>query len=306
MKLSVVFPSVMYREGPAGVTKLIKAIEDIGFDELDMFDHVLMGFPTESRQKPFYAPTMPIMEAFMLLSFAAAVTTRITLGTGVLVLPQRHPTLVAKQVATLDTLSDGRVRLGVGIGWQESEYEALGEDFRSRGARLSEGIELLRAYWRDEHVNFQGQHYQIDEMAMEPKPPQGEHLPIWIGGTRPQALKRVAALADGWIGMNAPGDPPLEDKLAQLKHHCEAIDRDPASLKLQMSLSPDALNKEERKRFYADPALMKRRLVELRDLGFDYVSMDCVPIFQQGFRSSDAMIDHLQTIYTTLQGELGD
>ncbi len=306
MKISVVFPSVMYREGPTGVTKLIKAIEQIGFDELDMFDHVLMGFPTDTRRKPYYAPTMPIMEAFMLLSYAAAVTERMTLGTGVLVLPQRHPTLVAKQVATLDTLSAGRVRLGVGIGWQESEYEALGEDFRSRGARLTEGIELLRAYWRDEHVNFQGKYYQIDEMAMEPKPPQGDKLPIWIGGTRPQALKRVAELADGWIGMNAPGDPPLEDKLAQLTQYCEAIDRDPATLELQMSLSPDALNKEERKRFYAEPDLLKRRLIELRELGFDYVSMDCVPIFQQGFRSSDAMIDHLHAIYAALQPELGN
>ena len=118
MKIGVVFPGVMYREGPEGVKKLIQGIEAIGFDAFDMFDHVVMGFPTETRRKPFYSPTMPIMEAFMMLSFAAAITQRIQLGTGVLVLPQRQITLVAKQVSSLDTLSGGRVRLGVGIGWQ--------------------------------------------------------------------------------------------------------------------------------------------------------------------------------------------
>src|SRR5205807_509309 len=103
-----------------------------------------------------YTPTMPILEALMTLAHLAAVTTRVTLGTEVLVLPQRHPTLVAKQVSTLDTLSGGRVRLGIGVGWQESEYEALGEEFRTRGARMDEAIRLLRACWSDAHVDFAG------------------------------------------------------------------------------------------------------------------------------------------------------
>ena len=127
MKISAVFPNVMYRDGPDGVTRLIRSIEQIGFDELDMFDHVVMGYPTQTRKRPFYSPQMPIMEALTLLSYAAAVTETIGLGTSVLVLPQRQITLVARQVASLDTLSGGRVRLGVGIGWQESECEALGK-----------------------------------------------------------------------------------------------------------------------------------------------------------------------------------
>ena len=136
MKLSVEFPSVAYREGPEAVRKLARAIEDIGYDQLDMFDHVLMGYPTDTRPAPMYPPQMPIMEALMTLSYAAAVTDRIGLGTEVLVLPQRQPTLVAKQISTLDTLSGGRVRLGVGVGWQASEYEALQEDFSNRGKRM--------------------------------------------------------------------------------------------------------------------------------------------------------------------------
>lgn len=140
MKLAVVFPSVLYREGPAGIRRLVEGIEEIGFDELAMFDHVVMGHPTETRRAPFYSPTMPILEAFTMLAHAAALTTRIGLGTGVLVLPQREPTLVAKQVATLDTLSGGRVRLGVGTGWQRAEYEALHHDYATRGDRMDEAI----------------------------------------------------------------------------------------------------------------------------------------------------------------------
>ncbi len=147
MKLSVEFPSVAYREGPAGLLRLARAIEEIGYDHIDIFDHVVMGFPVDGRPPGPYNPAMPIVEALMGLSYIAAVTSRVTLGTEVLVLPQREPTLVAKQVSTLDTLSGGRVRLGVGVGWQESEYEAMGEDFHTRGARMDEAIALMRAYW---------------------------------------------------------------------------------------------------------------------------------------------------------------
>src|SRR5205814_6463916 len=152
MKLSVEFPSVSYREGQEAVARLAQAIEQIGYDHIDMFDHVVMGYPIEGRPPGPYPPQMPILEALMALSYMAAVTTRVTLGTEVLVLPQRHPTLVAKQVITLDTISGGRVRLGVGVGWQESEYEALGEEFTTRGARMDEAIALLRVWWGDAQV----------------------------------------------------------------------------------------------------------------------------------------------------------
>src|SRR3989442_12757835 len=160
MKLSVEFPSVSYREGPDAVLRLARAVEQIGYDHIDVFEHVVMGFPIEGRAPGPYPAGMPILEALMTLSYIAAVTSRVTLGTEVLVLPQRQPTLVAKQVSTLDTLSGGRMRLGVGVGWQESEYEALGENFHDRGARMDEAIALLRAYWSDAHVNYAGKHYR--------------------------------------------------------------------------------------------------------------------------------------------------
>src|SRR5215467_2944648 len=136
MKLSIEFPSVSYREGHEAVARLARAVEQIGYDHIDMFDHVVMGFPIGGRAPGPYPAGMPILEAFMTLAYVAAVTRRIRLGTEVLVLPQRQPVLVAKQISTLDTLSGGRVRLGIGVGWQESENEALGEEFVTRGRRM--------------------------------------------------------------------------------------------------------------------------------------------------------------------------
>src|SRR5216683_6014943 len=204
MKLTVEFPSVSYREGPEAVRRFARAVEQIGYDHIDVFDHVVMGHPMEGRPPGPYQATMPILEALMLLGHIAAVTSRVGLGTEVLVLPQRHPTLVAKQVSTLDTLSGGRVRLGVGVGWQESEYDALGEDFRTRGARMDEAIRLLRACWSDAQVDIAEKHYQTVEMSMEPKPPQGRRLPIWIGSRSEPAYRRVAQLGDGWLAGGMP------------------------------------------------------------------------------------------------------
>src|SRR5262249_18606234 len=225
MKLTVEFPSVSYREGPQGVMRLAQAIEQIGYDHIDMFDHVVMGYPMEGRPHGPYPAQMPILEALMVLSYMAAVTTRVTLGTEVLVLPQRHPTLVAKQVSTLDTLSGGRVRLGVGVGWQESEYEALGEDFHNRGARMDEMIRRLRTYWSEAQVDFKGRHYQITAMGMEPKPPQGSRLPIWIGGRSDRALRRVGELGGGWLGNQLAAAASARQCIDAIRRSAEAAGR---------------------------------------------------------------------------------
>jgi probable F420-dependent oxidoreductase len=304
MKLSVDFPSVAYREGPDAVARLARAIEDIGYDQLDMFDHVLMGYPTEKRPAPVYPPQMPILEALMMLSFAAAVTSRIGLGTEVLVLPQRHPTLVAKQISTLDTLSGGRVRLGVGVGWQASEYEALGEEFTNRGKRMDEAIEILRAYWSDEHVNFKGAHYQIEEMAMEPKPPQAGSLPIWIGGNTPRALQRVGELGDGWLGNAMPDLSQARHCIEQIHQHAQASGRDPAAIGLQMMVSAPPKDAEG-KQFYADLDRVTARAVAIKSAGFQWGSVNATAMFQAGFRTVDTLIDQLALVHDRLRSELG-
>lgn len=284
------------------MTRLIKGIEAIGYDQLDMFDHVLMGYPTEKRKAPFYPTKMPIMEALMTLSYAAAVTDKIGLGTGVLVLPQRQPALVAKQVSTLDTLSGGRVRLGIGVGWQESEYLALEEDFHNRGARMDEAIKLLRSYWGDERVDFSGDFYHADAMAMEPKPVQGRNIPIWIGGAVSQTLRRAGELGDGWMGQFVKDDATARNLIQKIRGYAEAAGRNPDDISMQLSLTPSG--GESEKDFYRQPQKLLARLVELRELGFDWTSINTVPIFQAGYRSVDAMLEYLAEIYETIKPEL--
>ena len=304
MKLTVEFPSVSYREGPDAVRTFARAVEEIGFDHIDVFDHVVMGYPIEGRAKGPYPPQMPILEAMMLMAHIAAVTTRIGIGTEVLVLPQRHPTLVAKQVSTLDTLSGGRVRLGVGVGWQESEYEALGESFRTRGARMDEAIRLLRAWWSDERVDFAGRHYPMTAMAMEPKPPQGGRLPIWVGGMSEAAWRRVGTLGDGWLASQITEAAAAKKAIEAIHRAAEAAGRDPKSIGLQsMVASPprDAAGKQ----FYTQHDQVVRRVVELKAMGFQWAALNATAIFQAGARSVAAMLDQLRALHGKIRGEVG-
>src|SRR5213080_2227951 len=303
MKLSVEFPSVSYREGQEAVARLARAIEQIGYDHIDMFDHVVMGFPIEGRAPGPYPAGMPILEALMTLSYIAAVTSRVTLGTEVLVLPQRQPTLVAKQVSTLDTLSGGRVRLGVGVGWQESEYEALGEDFRTRGARMDEAITLLRAWWGEAQVDFAGRRYPIKAMAMEPKPPQGRRLPIWSGGMSEPAWRRVGRLGDGWLASRVSDAASARAAFDAIRRHAEATGRDPATIGLQSMVAPPPRDAEG-KRFYAEHDRVVARVAELQAIGFGWAAVNATAIFQAGARSVDAMVDALGALHGKIRAAI--
>jgi probable F420-dependent oxidoreductase len=304
VKLAVEFPSVAYREGPDGVARLARAIEQIGYDGIDVFDHVVMPFPTDGRPAGPYPATMPIVEALVTLGYVAAITSRVTIGTEVLVLPQREPTLVAKQVSTLDTLSGGRVRLGVGVGWQEAEYEALGEDFHTRGARMDEAIALLRTYWEHERVDFAGAHSRAVAMAMEPKPPQGGRLPIWIGGRSDAALRRVGRLGDGWMAGAIADAPTARTAMAAIRRHAEAAGRDPAAIGLH-SMVATPPSSPEGKRFYAEPDRVVARVVELDAMGFQWAAINATAIFQAGARSVAAMIETLGALHGKIRTAVG-
>ena len=304
MKLSIEFPSVSYREGPENVRRFAQAVERIGYDHIDVFDHVVMGHPMDGRPPGPYNAQMPILEALILLSHLAAVTTRVTLGTEVLVLPQRQPALVAKQVSTLDTLSGGRVRLGVGVGWQESEYEALGEDFHTRGARMDEAIALLRAYWSDARVTATGKHYPTTLMAMEPKPPQGRCLPIWIGGYSAAAFRRVGRLGDGWLASRVADADDGRRAIETIRRHAVEAGRDPDAIGLQSMVAPPPRDAEG-KRFYAEPDRVVARVAALKTMGFQWAAINATAIFQAGARSTDAMIDALDTLHRRIRAEVG-
>ena len=304
MKIAVEFPSVAFREGPQQIAALARAIEEIGYDELAVFDHVVMGYPTPSRSAPRYPSNMPVLEALILLGFAAAVTSRVSLSTEVLVLPQRQPVLVAKQVATLDTLSAGRMRLGVGVGWQECEFDVLNTNFNDRGRRMDEAIGLLRAYWGEDRIDLDGPHYPADGIAMDPKPPQGAKLPIWVGGLSEPALRRVARLGDGWMGSATGSDAKVQSSVAKIRGYAEEAGRDPASVGMQLMLAPPPTDAEG-KTFYADHDRVVGRASQIANMGFDWTAINATAIFQAGARSVDAMIDQLGQLHPKLRDAVG-
>jgi probable F420-dependent oxidoreductase len=263
-----------------------------------------MGVPIEGRARGPYNAAMPILEALTALAYLAAVTSRVTLGTEVLVLPQRQPALVAKQVSTLDTLSGGRIRLGVGVGWQESEYDALGESFRTRGARMDEAIRLLRVYWTDAEVTTAGPHYRTISMAMEPKPPQGARLPIWIGGNSEAAYRRVGRLGDGWLASRVTDPASARESIDSIRRHAEQAGRDPGAIGLQSMVAPpprDAAGKT----FYADHDAVVARVAALKAMGFEWVALNATAIFQAGARSVAAMTEQLDRLHARIRAEVG-
>ncbi len=302
MRIAVDFPSIAFREGPKRVLDLAKAIEDLGYDEIAVFDHVVMGYPSEGR-RTIYPADIPILEALMLLSNLAAVTERVTLATEVLVLPQRQPVLVAKQISTLDTLCGGRVRLGVGVGWQDSEYDALEENFTDRGKRMDEAIDLLRAYWAGGRIGFEGVYYRSHDMGMEPVSPQGASIPIWIGGDSPAALRRTAQKGDGWMATGVSDERALTC-IGEIRRQAEEdFGRDPDSIGMQMMLAPPPRTAQD-KAFYTDLDAVAERAAMINGLGFDWASVNATAIFQAGSRSVEAMIDRLGEIITRIRSEM--
>ena len=200
MQLGVVFPQNEIGEDPGAVRAFSEAAEGLGYAHLIFYDHVL-GADTDRRpdwQGP-YSHRDTFHEPMVTFGYLAALTSRIELVTAVIILPQRQTALLAKQAAQVDVLSGGRLRLGVGIGWNDVEYESLGENFHDRGKRSEEQVELLRALWTNEIVDFQGRWHSIPGAGIRPLPVQ-RPIPIWFGGGRSDSvLRRIARLGDGWF-----------------------------------------------------------------------------------------------------------
>jgi probable F420-dependent oxidoreductase len=199
MEIGVVYPQIELQGDPAAVRRFGGAVEDLGFDHLLAYEHVL-GAVHADRSPPLLGPYDehdPFHDPFVLFAYLAGITDRIQFATGILVLPQRQTALVARQAADVDLLSGGRLRLGVGVGWNHVEYETLGQDFHTRGARQEEQIELLRRLFTEPVVDFSGRFDRIDRAALMPKP-EGL-IPIWLGGSGEKAFDRAARIADGFI-----------------------------------------------------------------------------------------------------------
>jgi probable F420-dependent oxidoreductase len=228
VEIGVVFPQTEIGADPSVVRAYAAAVEELGYRHVLAYDHVLGADPTVHRGwRGPYDIDSAFHEPFVLFGFLAAVT-GLELVTGIIILPQRQTALVAKQAAEVDVLCQGRLRLGVGLGWNAVEYEALGKEFHDRGARLSEQVELLRLLWTRRSVTFQGRYERVTAAGLAPMPVQ-RPIPIWVGAQSPAAYRRAGRLADGWFPQMQPG-PALDEARQTVRSGALAAGRDPAVL----------------------------------------------------------------------------
>ena len=232
MKVGVVFPQTEITADPTAVKDYAQASEDLGFAHLLAYDHVLGANPAGRPDwRAPYSHLDMFHEPFVLFGFLAGLTKRIELVTGIIILPQRQTVLVAKQAAALDVLSKGRLRLGIGIGWNAVEYEALGEDFKNRGRRSEEQIDVLRKLWTQQLVTYNGQWHKITDAGINPLPVQ-RPIPIWFGGTDERALRRLAKLGDGWFPQMGP-DEKCQAAIEKIRAYAKEAGRDPDQIGIE-------------------------------------------------------------------------
>lgn len=297
MKLGAVFPQTEIGASPQDVADFARAAEDLGYHHLVAYDHVLGAVPRDPQWVGYTHRDM-FHEVFVLFGYLAAQTRHLELVTGILVLPQRQTALVAKQAAEVDVLSRGRLRLGVGVGWNDAEYEALGAEFHTRGARIKEQIHVLRLLWTQDVVTFDGRWHRIRQAGINPLPVQ-RPIPVWMGGESDAVLRRAARLADGWMPGGALRTPTARHPrvpggyramVQRLREYTQEAGRDPRALGLLRRVN------------YSDgPAQWIRIAREWQDLGGTHLSVNTM---RAGLATVRDHIAALSTFRETLGGLL--
>jgi probable F420-dependent oxidoreductase len=252
MQVGATIPITDFGADFGALREFVQAAEDLGYTWLRMLDHVLGADPQFHPEVPRFAYTHEsyIHEPLTLMGYLAAITSKVELVTAILILPQRQTALVAKQAAEVDVLSGGRLRLGIGVGWNPVEYEALGEDFHNRGRRCEEQIAVLNELWTKEVVNFEGHWHKITHAGINPLPVQ-RPIPIWIGAggsASPipprRVIRRIGRMADGWFPSFTPGEAGKE-VIDQVNVYAREAGRDPASVGVEGRISVAGTGPEE-------------------------------------------------------------
>ncbi len=263
MQVGVTLPQTEMSADPGAIRAYAEAIESLGYDHIQSLDHVL-GANAGSRPGwtgPYDHEDL-IHEPFVLFGYLAALTQSVELVTTIIILPQRQTALVAKQAAAIDVLSGGRLRLGIGIGWNDVEFEALGEDFHDRGRRSEEQIEVLRALWTRDLVTYNGRWHTITDAGINPLPVQ-RPIPIWIGGGADAVVRRIARMGDGWFPQFRP-DEDGRQRLARLHEYARESGRDPGDIGIDGPIRVADRSQEE---WLSDAAAW-------RDLGATHLSVN--------------------------------
>jgi probable F420-dependent oxidoreductase len=283
MQVGVVFPQTEIGADSKAVREYAHAAEDLGFSHVLAYDHVL-GANSASRPgwRAPYSHLDMFHEPFVLFGYLAGITRRVKFVTGILILPQRQTVLVAKQAAALDVLSAGRLRLGVGIGWNAVEYEALGQDFSNRGRRSEEQIEVLRKLWTAELVTYEGQWHKITDAGLNPLPVQ-RPIPVWFGGSDDRALRRLAKLGDGWFPL-LPPDDQCRAMIDKIHEYAKEAGRDPSAIGIEGRISYGE----------GSPEAWLKELAAWKNLGASHVSLNTM---KAGLASPAAHIEALHRFH---------
>ena len=290
MRVGAVFPQTEIGADPAVIRDYVQAVEGLGFDHLTAIDHVLgAGAPSGPPWAKFYTRERMFHEPLLLFAHLAAVTDRIEFATAILILSQRQTALVAKQAAQLDVFCGGRTRLGIGIGWNAVEFEALNENFRDRGRRVEEQVEVLRRLWSEDLVTFEGRWHRLSDVGINP-PPVQRPIPVWFGAFETVAIRRAARLGDGWI-VNPRTPPGDEGRAAIEEFHGFAREagRDPAGIGIDATVHAEG----------GDPERWAAEARTWEDSGATHVTfrtIDC------GFAGMDAHLDALRRFRAALGG----
>jgi probable F420-dependent oxidoreductase len=251
MELGASLPVGDIGTGPDALRDYAQAAEGLGYTYLVAPDHVLGANPASDQSgRRVGTAANAYHDPFVLFGFLAGCTRRIGFAVGVLILAQRQAVLVAKQAASLDVLSGGRFRLGVGVGWNEVEFIGLNENFHNRGRRSAEQVQVMQALWAQQHVSFRGEFHRIEDAGINPRPALGR-VPIWYGGHAEATFRRAAKYGDGFMPLAYPADDTALaafDKLRRLTHEAG---RDPAAVGIEVYVSPGAGNEDDWRREFA-------------------------------------------------------
>jgi probable F420-dependent oxidoreductase len=242
MQVGVVFPQKEIGADPASIRDFAQNVEGMGYSHILAFDHVVGADPTHRPGWQGYTHQDMFHEPFVLFGYLAALT-HLELVTGVIILPQRQTVLVAKQAAEVDVLSGGKMRLGIGVGWNPVEYEALGKDFHIRGRVVEEQIELLRLLWGQNVITYKGHFHTVTEAGINPLPVR-RSIPIWTGGRADALLRRTARLADGWFPLGPPDDE-MKQIIERLRSYLREAHRDPDKFGIEAQVNAKNGNVDE-------------------------------------------------------------
>ena len=286
MQIGVTFPQNEIGADPLVIRDYAQAAEGLGYSHLVAFDHVLGADPTNRPGWRGYTQRDMFHEPFVLFGYLAALT-HLELVPAVIILPQRQTALVAKQAAEVDILTGGKLRLGVGVGWNPVEYEALGMDFHIRGRVVEEQIEVLRLLWSQEVVSYKGRYHTITEAGLNPLPTR-RSIPIWLGGSADTLLRRAARLGDGWFPQGYP-DHQMGETLERLRGYAREAGRDPAALGIEARLTIRDTGLDE----------WVRQTEAWQKLGATHISINTMGA---GFKSPDEHIDAIRRYKEAISG----